>query len=102
MIRDDVTSSILFMGRISDPTQESNKLNPEVSTPAASTTNPNPLEGDANGDNVVNFADFLIFSQNFGRAEDVVFADGDFNGDNEINFVDFLILQDNFGNSRIA
>ena len=54
------------------------------------------LPGDANGDNSVTFADFLILSSNFGRI-DAVFADGDFDGDTNVSFADFLILSQNFG-----
>jgi len=62
-----------------------------------------PLSGDANGDGEVAFADFLILSSNFGRADaDIVFADGDFNGDGEVGFADFLILSSNFGRQIAA
>jgi len=59
-----------------------------------------PLPGDANGDNEVSFADFLILSQNFGKQADAVFSDGDFDGNGVIEFADFLILSSNFGSSR--
>lgn len=56
-----------------------------------------PLPGDADGNGAVDFADFLVLSQNFGRADDVAFADGDFDADGEIDFSDFLLLSSNFG-----
>ena len=50
-------------------------------------------------DGVVNFGDFLVLSENFGK-KDAVWADGDFNNDEEVSFADFLILARNFGQMR--
>ena len=58
--------------------------------------------GDANMDGEVNFADFTILANNFGRDADVVFADGDFDEDGDVDFSDFLILADNFGRRQEA
>ena len=55
------------------------------------------LTADLDGDDRVDFADFLILSQNFGRAEDVHRDDGDINGDSVIDRADFLILSNQFG-----
>ena len=55
-------------------------------------------EGDANVDGKVNFADFLILSDNFGHDE-ATWEDGDFDADGTVLFSDFLLLSDNFGNS---
>lgn len=96
MIRDDATSAILFMGRIEDPTQLQNSLPGAVGEPV----DPEVLPGDADGDNDVDFSDFLLLSKNYGQEEDAAFADGDFNGDGAVNFSDFLILQENFGQDR--
>ncbi len=100
-IRDNDTSAILFMGRISDPTQdlaaeqkptfvedEEEPKEPDV---------PGNLPGDANGDREVNFEDFLLLSQNYGKETDAVFEEGDVDNDGQIGFLDFLILSDNFG-----
>jgi len=87
MIRDNTTSTILFMGRISDPTvEEVEKLEPRGRLP-----------GDANSDKAVDFADFIVLSENFGKQKDAVFADGDFDDDGTVGFLDFLILAKNFG-----
>ncbi len=59
------------------------------------------LAGDANSDGEVSFSDFLILSNNFGRASDVAFADGDFDASGEIDFADFLILSANFGRTIV-
>ena len=56
---------------------------------------PNALDaivGDINEDGSVNFADFLILSDNFGTASD----QGDLNDDGQVNFADFLLLSENF------
>ena len=91
LIRDNTTSAITFMGRIDDPTQADNSLSPSVDV-----DEPAGLPGDADGDQDVDFKDFLILAQNFGR-DDATVADGDFNEDSIVNFQDFVILAENFG-----
>ena len=59
-----------------------------------------PNTGDFNGDNEVNFSDFLALSANFGGQGGQ--AEGDTNCDGEINFTDFLTLSANFGTSTAA
>ena len=59
------------------------------------------LPGDANEDSVVNFADFLILSTNFGNT-DTSWSDGDFDGNSIVDFADFLILSQNFGRTAAA
>ena len=96
MIRDNTTSTVLFMGRVSDPTVEMGKdLKPTfVETDVDP---PEQLPADANSDGQVNFADFLILSQNYGKAADATFAEGDFDEDGKIDFADFLLLTEHFG-----
>lgn len=53
--------------------------------------------GDTDENGIVNFADFLTLSDNFGQPGG--WADGDFDGDGFVGFSDFLILSTNFGNS---
>lgn len=53
--------------------------------------------GDANNDAVVDFADFLLLMQNFGRT-DARYSDGDFNSDERVDFMDFLILSSGIQN----
>jgi|GEM_PF-5203789 len=55
----------------------------------------NRLNGDADFNGTVEFADFLILADNFGDAG--VWSSGDFDGSNDVAFADFLILADNFG-----
>ena len=98
-IRDNTNAALLMMGRIDDPTQTENSITPRTETDKTN-PDPSPLPGDADGDDDVDFADFLVLSQNFGKTEDVVFAEGDFNVDGVINFADFLILQENYGKTR--
>jgi len=53
------------------------------------------IAGDANLDNVVSFADFLILQGNFGLAGD--WSAADFNHDGVTDFADFQLLEANFG-----
>ena len=57
-------------------------------------------DGDANLDDEVNFADFLILSENFGQ--DGGWREGDFDGDGTVGFPDFLALSENFGGAANA
>ena len=46
-----------------------------------------------NGDQLVDFADFLLFRAAFdANVEKSGYSGGDFNLDGEVNFADFLIL----------
>lgn len=56
---------------------------------------PNPLIGDFNGSNSVDFDDFFIFADNFGQTEFRV--DTDLDGSGAVNFDDFFIFADHFG-----
>ncbi len=51
--------------------------------------------GDTNGDFKVDFADFLVLSQNFGREVEGP-SMGDFNEDGVVTFADFLLLSQQF------
>ena len=57
-------------------------------------------DGDANLDDEVNFADFLILSENFGQ--EGAWREGDFDGDGIVGFPDFLALSENFGGAANA
>ena len=59
---------------------------------------PTGFPGDANLDEVVDFADFLTLANNFGKS-DAVFRDGDFDSNGVVNFSDFLTLASTFGRS---
>jgi hypothetical protein len=54
------------------------------------------LPGDANKDGRVNFSDYLLLSQNFGKTN-TIWDQGNFNTDNITNFSDYLLLSQNFG-----
>jgi hypothetical protein len=84
---------------VTDPTVESSPDELVVQYQGDAT---DPLPGDANGDQVVNFNDFLILSANFGKQTDAVFAEGDFDNDNAVTFGDFLILSANYGRTQPA
>jgi|GEM_PF-4737294 len=53
--------------------------------------------GDVDGNGSVDFADFLVLSDNFGQEVDKAWADGDFDGNGVVDFTDFLALSVNFG-----
>jgi hypothetical protein len=59
-----------------------------------------PLPGDCNSDFKVDFTDFTILNQNFGRVTTAGAVEGDLNVDGRVDFSDFTILNQNFG--RIA
>ncbi len=54
------------------------------------------LQGDANGDGVVDSSDFLILVQNFDKTG-AMFSQGDFNYDHVVNALDFSALSSSFG-----
>ncbi len=54
------------------------------------------IDGDANYDGKVNFSDYLVLSQNFGKTN-AAWEEGDFTKDLVVNFSDYLILSANFG-----
>jgi len=116
-IRDNATSSILFMGRVMDPSQTDNKLKPTVEParpPAMTALPPLPdppsqamlgedgrLLGDADGNRAVDFADFLIMTSNFENTTEAGDRDGDFDRNGVVDFGDFLLVAGNFG-ERLA
>ena len=61
----------------------------------------NTLLWDFDGNEVVEFADFLVLSNNFGSAVDQ-YDQGDADCNGEVNFSDFLQLSENFGLSLAA
>jgi hypothetical protein len=60
-------------------------------------TKPDPCPGDANGDNVVDFADLLVVLANFGMAVGGGASDGDFDVNGTVDFADLLAVLDGFG-----
>ncbi|MBZ0213287.1 MAG: dockerin type I repeat-containing protein [Nitrospirae bacterium] len=59
------------------------------------------INGDVNGDNTVNIADFLALRAAFGSTPgtEAWLAGADLNKDLTVNVVDFLILRNGFGRS---
>jgi len=68
----------------------------QAAIPAVAATD--ALHGDANSDDIVDFADFLKLSGNFGEAGS--WEQGDFTNDGNVGFEDFLKLSGNFGVSK--
>ena len=56
--------------------------------------------GDADLNGTVEFADFLVLSDNFGGLGG--WNSGDFDGNQRVGFPDFLLLSENFGQARTA
>jgi hypothetical protein len=61
---------------------------------------PSLFRGDANGDNEVNFSDYLVVSQNFGGTGKE-WNEGDFTADGVVNFSDYLHLSQNYETTGI-
>lgn len=86
LIRDNVTSTTLFMGRISDPSQLDNKLKPAIKS---------RVVGDSNGDGRFDSTDLVLAFQ-AGKYEDEIprnasFAEGDWNGDCDFTSADLIL-----------
>lgn len=71
----------------------------DVELAIVNTDPPLPLviPGDANADGRVDFADFTILSNNYGKATTKGRTDGDFNADGTVTFADYVILSNNYG-----
>ena len=55
------------------------------------------LDGDTDGDGVVDFNDFLVVSANFNKSVTGGNSDGDFDDNGVVDEADFLLLSENFG-----
>ena len=91
LIRDNSTSTILFMGRINDPTQSENNLTPAVETDL--------IPGDSNGDGRFDSSD-LVMAFAAGKYEDNIannadFSEGDWNGDGDFTSADLVFAFQN-------
>jgi serpin B len=84
IIRDNVTSTIAFMGRINDPTQLQNSVNPTVP----------PVSGDYDGDRAVDNNDYGVWRSTIGQTGTSLAADG--NADGAVDAADYVIWRKNF------
>ncbi len=55
------------------------------------------LIGDADGNGVVNAADYIALKTHMGQGTGATMADGDFDGDGDVDWEDLQILQDSYG-----
>ena len=99
VIRDNVTSTMLFMGRINDPTETEAEL-PQVQVI-------DPIAGDFDGDGDVDSADRTIIAQNWtgalGAGEgDRTFAQGDADGDGDVDSADVTLMVQNWTGAQLA
>ncbi len=62
-------------------------------------TIPLGLPGDADGDNDVDFQDFMLLQVGYGITSDAAQSDGDLDMDGDVDFQDFLILQSHYATS---
>lgn len=93
LIRDNATATILFMGRIEDPTQLGNSLNPNV--------RPNYAHlGDFNHDGEVDHVDYGVWQAAFGHIGSALPANG--NHDSAVDSADYVIWRNNLGRSVAA
>ena len=68
-----------------------------TSTPT-STPTPTPKPGDANGDNLVNEADYTIWLSHYGQAISGI-TNADFNGDGHVDGIDYTIWLNNYNSN---
>lgn len=86
-VRDNASSTILFMGRVSSPVQPANSVTPSVVVPSA----------DFDGNLMVDGADFLAWQRGVGRTTGATEGDGDSDGDGDVDRSDLGIWFDAFG-----
>ena len=55
-----------------------------------------PVEGDVNGDHVVDSSDFILLASNFNKRTDQGVEDGDLNEDGHVDLADFILLRSAF------
>ncbi len=84
IIRDNVTSTIAFMGRINDPSQLQNSVNPTV----------DPVSGDYDRDGAVDNKDYGVWRSTSGQTGAGLAADG--NADGAVDAADYVIWRKNF------
>lgn len=61
------------------------------------TPNQSTKQGDANGDNQVNGADYIIWLNNYGSATTQKQSKGDFNSDGNVNGADYILWLNHYG-----
>jgi serpin B len=91
-IRDNATSAITFMGRITDPTQTENEV-----VPTASTVSPATADFDSDGD--VDGRDFLLWQRGYGVTAGATLANGDSNADGDVDGDDLTTWREAYGQS---
>jgi hypothetical protein len=89
LIRDNITSTIAFMGRIDDPRQLQNNVTPEVIE----------VHADFDGDLNVNGADFLAWQRGLGKKTGAQRSEGDSNADGDVDANDLAEWMRTYGRS---
>jgi serpin B len=93
MIRDNVTSTITFMGRINDPAQSDNGVNPTVVQ--------TPTSADFDGDGDIDGRDFLAWQRGFGMNSGAQHSNGDSNSDGDVDADDLHAWQASYAGSNM-
>ena len=89
--------SHLFIGWLGEESVVTNEPKVELVADSVLTLDASyALPGDASTNGKVGFEDFLLLSENFGKAADAAWSDGDFDLDGSVGFQDFLILSQAF------
>ncbi len=92
LIRDNTTSTTLFMGRVDDPTQLQNEVTPAVPPPNAN----------FNGNASIDGGDFLAWQRGFPMSSDARHSNGDSDFDRDVDRDDFGRWTTSFGQQQSA
>ncbi|MEM9657247.1 MAG: serpin family protein [Planctomycetota bacterium] len=90
LLRDNITGVIAFMGRIDDPAQMQNEINPSVRA----------VSGDFDQNHVVDGNDFLAWQRGHGTTDGAQLADGDSDADGDVDDDDLGVWEASFGTTH--
>jgi len=91
LIRDNETSAIAFMGRIEDPLQSVNDLDPTV----------NQISADFDGDREISGTDFLAWQRGYGKTAGAEHFDGDSDDDGDVDATDLAHWEATYGQVQL-
>lgn len=92
IIRDNITDTIAFVGRIDNPVLSQNEINPIVVT----------VNSDFDGDGLVGGSDFLAWQRGHGTTENALLTGGDSDEDGDVDGDDLANWERSFGNHEAA
>ena len=91
LIRDNITGTVAFMGRIDDPSQLANSVTPTYVAAA---------NADFDGNQTVNGADFLAWQRGYGATTGAQLAEGDSDADGDVDADDLAHWEQAFGETQ--